>query len=155
MGIPIPVPFTRNKFQTAFDTAFSDTTAKQKAHAAIQTLDGYIATFKHLAKEAGYTLDAEGTIQLSAHSLPKGLASAIMYRDSQPSTMDEWITAAQTEMQKFARRQAFINPRFMKYQWVRPTTDNNNNKCLTHRHCHPNDEVVPMDVDPPAYTNLR
>jgi hypothetical protein len=117
-------------------------------------LDGYIATFKHLAKEAGYTLDAEGTIQLFAHGLPKGLASAIMYRDSQPSTMDEWITAAQTEMQKFACRQAFINPRFMKYQWVRPTTDTNNNKHLTHRRRHPNDEVVPMDVDPPAYTNL-
>jgi hypothetical protein len=69
--------------------------------------------------------------------------------------MDEWITATQTEMQKFARCQAFINPRFMKYQWVRPTTDNNNNKRLTHRRHHPNDEVVPMDVDPPAYTNLR
>jgi hypothetical protein len=27
-------------------------------------LDGYIATFKHLAKKAGYTSDAEGTIQL-------------------------------------------------------------------------------------------
>jgi hypothetical protein len=27
-------------------------------------LDGYIATFKHLAKEAGYALDAEGTIDL-------------------------------------------------------------------------------------------
>jgi hypothetical protein len=117
--------------------------------------DGYIATFKHLAKEAGYTLDTEGTIQLFAHSLPKGLASAIIYHNSQPSTMDEWIMAAQTEMQKFARRQAFINPRFMKYQWVQPTTDNNNNKRLTHRRRHPNDEVVPMDVDPLAYTNLR
>jgi len=118
-------------------------------------LDGFIVTFKHLAKEAGYTLDVEGTIQLFAHSLLKGLASAIMYRDSQPSTMDEWITAAQTEMQKFACHQAFINPRFMKYQWVQPTVDNNNNKCLTHRCRHLNDEVVPMDVDPPAYTNLR
>jgi hypothetical protein len=157
-------PVLWNEFQTAFDTAFSDTTAKQKAHAAIQMLemqgkdlDGYIATFKHLAKEAGYTLDTEGTIQLFAHGLPKGLASAIMYRDNQPGTMDEWITAAQTELQKFAHRQAFINPRWMKYQWVRPTADtgNNNNKRLTHRRCHPNDKVVPMDVDPPAYTNLR
>jgi len=156
-------PVLWNEFQTAFDTAFSDTTAKQKAHAAIQTLemqgkdlDGYIATFKHLAKEAGYTLDAEGTIQLFAHGLPKGLASAIMYCDNQPGTMDEWITATQTELQKFAHRQAFINPRYMKYQWVRPTADtgNNNNKRLTHRRRHPNDEVVPMDVDPPVYTNL-
>jgi hypothetical protein len=67
--------------------------------------------------------------------------------------MDEWITAAQTEMQKFAHRQAFINPRFMKYQWVQPAADNN--KRLTHRRCHPNDEVVPMDINPPAYTNLQ
>jgi hypothetical protein len=52
-------------------------------------LDGYITMFKHLAKEAGYTLDAKGTIQLFAHGLPKGLASAIMYRDNQLSTMDE------------------------------------------------------------------
>jgi hypothetical protein len=25
-------------------------------------LDGYVAVFKHLAKESGYALDAEGTI---------------------------------------------------------------------------------------------
>jgi Retrotransposon gag protein/Zinc knuckle len=151
-------PALWNDFQTAFDTAFSDTTSKQKAHAAIQTLemqgqdlDGYIATFKHLAREAGYTLDAEGTIQLFAHGLPKGLASAILHRDTQPTTMDEWISFAQSELQKFARRQAFINPRYMKYQWVRPAPDKRNG----HRRRHPNDEVVPMDVDPPVHVNLR
>jgi hypothetical protein len=66
-----------------------------------QDLDEYVATFKHLAKEAGYTLDAEGTIQLFAHGLPKGLASAIMHRNIQLTTMDEWISFTQMKLQKF------------------------------------------------------
>ena len=45
-----------NEFQTAFDNTFTDTTQQQKAQSAIlflrmkgEDLDGYIATFKHLA----------------------------------------------------------------------------------------------------------
>jgi hypothetical protein len=142
-----------DEFVAAFDSAFTDSTLKQKAHAAIQQikmrqddLDGYITTFKHLAKESGYALDTEGTIHLSAQGLKPGLLDAILHCDTQPNTMDEWVTQAQTEQQKFTRRQAMRNPNFMRYQWTQPMTKRNG-----HRR-HANDETVPMDVDPPTYT---
>ena len=145
-----------DEFVTAFDSAFTDSTQKQKAHAAIQQikmrqddLDGYVATFKHLAKESGYALDAEGTIHLFARGLKPGLLDAILHRDTQPNTMDEWVTQAQTEQQKFARRQAMRNPNFARYEWTQPTAKRNG-----HRR-HANDETVPMDVDPPVYGRLR
>jgi hypothetical protein len=65
-----------------------------------------------------------------------------------PNTMDEWVTQAQTEQQKFAHCQAMRNPNFMRYQWTQPTAKRNG-----HRR-HPNDETVPMDVDPPTYTRV-
>jgi hypothetical protein len=63
--------------------------------------------------------------------------------------MDEWVTQAQMEQQKFAHRQSMRNPNFMRYQWTQPTA-----KCNGHRR-HANDETVPMDVDPPTYTRVR
>jgi len=109
-------------FVTAFDGTFTDTTKKQKAHAMIQqiqmkgdNLDGYIAAFKCLAKEARYALDAAGTINIFALGLKRGLMAAILHRDNQPNTMEDWITAARTEQQKFAHRQAMMDPKFMKF----------------------------------------
>ena len=65
-------------------------------------LDGYIAAFKHLAKEAGYALDVAETVNIFALGLKRGLMAAILHRDNQPDTMEDWITAARTERQKFA-----------------------------------------------------
>ena len=66
--------------QTAFDAAFTDTDKQQKSHLALQQLrmngddlDSYVATFKHLANKAGYTLNKEGTKYLFALGL-KGKA---------------------------------------------------------------------------------
>jgi len=88
-------------FGTAFDGTFTNTTKKQKAHATIQQiqmkgddLDSYIAAFKRLAKEAGYALDAAGTVNIFALGLKRGLMAAILHRDNQPDTMEDWITAA-------------------------------------------------------------
>jgi len=57
-------------------------------------LNGYIAAFKHLAKESGYALDAAGTVNLFALGLKKGLMSAILHHNHQPNTIEDWITAA-------------------------------------------------------------
>jgi hypothetical protein len=58
------------------------------------------------------------TIHLFIQGLKPGLLDAILHHDTQPNTMDEWITKAQTEQQKFASRQVMRNPNFMKYQWT-------------------------------------
>ena len=58
-----------DKFEQAFCTAFTDTTKEQLAHAKLfklkmrpGELDDYIATFKHLAKQAGYNLNDKGIV---------------------------------------------------------------------------------------------
>jgi hypothetical protein len=116
-----------NEYATAFDAAFTDTTKKQQAFNALQhlrmnkdDLDTYIATFKHLAKVAGYTLNEPGTTYLFALGLKQGLMDAILHRDTQPVTLDDWITQAQTEQRKFVQRQAMKNPHAMRFAWLQP-----------------------------------
>jgi hypothetical protein len=60
-----------NKFVAELDSHFTDTTRKQKAYTALQDLcmrgndfDSYTATFKYLAKQAGFALTANATIHL-------------------------------------------------------------------------------------------
>jgi hypothetical protein len=69
--------------------------------------------------------------------------------------MDNWIMATQTEMHKAAKLQTFNQPGTKKYTWVQvpqPQYREQNG----HRHQrHPNDESVPMDVDPPIFTQVR
>ena len=74
---------------------------------------------------------------------------AVLHQDTQPTTFDEWVTMAKTELQKYTRRQAFKNPEYAKFQWIRP-------KHNGHDHYrHPNDQTVPMDIDPPVFTQVR
>jgi hypothetical protein len=56
--------------------------------------DSYAATFKYLVKQAGFTLTADTTIHLFALGLNPKLRTAIIARDHEPATMDDWITAA-------------------------------------------------------------
>jgi hypothetical protein len=143
-------------FETAFDAMYTDTTKKQQAFNKLQhlhmrhdDLDGYVATFKKLAKDAGYTLQETGTTRLFALGLKSQLLDAILNRDTQPNTMIEWIDAAKLEQQKYANKQAMRNPNAMKYAWTQPQPRRNGNRR------HPNDETVPMDVDPPVFTQIR
>jgi hypothetical protein len=99
-----------NDFTVELDSHFADTTRKQKAYAALQDLcmrgddfDSYCATFKYLAKQAGFALTADATIHLFALGLNPKLQTAIIARDQEPVTMEDWITAAQTETRKAAK----------------------------------------------------
>jgi Retrotransposon gag protein len=114
-------------YATAFDAAFTNTTKKQQAFNALQhlrmnkdDLDTYVATFKHLAKVARYTMNEPGTTYLFALGLKQGLMGAILHRDTQPDTLDEWITQARTEQRKFVQRQAMKNPHAMRFAWLQP-----------------------------------
>jgi hypothetical protein len=123
--IPRTEPALWTDFMAAFNAAFTDTTKRQKAQTAIQQLrmrgddlDSYVSTFRHIARDAEYALDANGTIHLFALGLKPGLLDAILHRNAQPNTMEEWITSAQTEQQKYARRQALKYPHQAHFQWV-------------------------------------
>ena len=115
------------ELETASDAAFTDMAKQQNAHAALQQLtmrgdelDSYISMFKHLASRAGYALTEAGTVHLFALGLKSKLMDTVLHRDTQPTTFDEWVTAAKTELQKYKCRLAFKNPASVKYQWARP-----------------------------------
>jgi hypothetical protein len=67
--------------------------------------------------------------------------------------MDDWITAAQTEMHKAAKLQTFNQPGAKKYAWVQAPQPQYRERNRNRR--HPNDESVPMDVNPPIFTQVR
>jgi hypothetical protein len=115
------------ELEITFNATFTDTAKQQNAHVALQQLqmkkddlDAYIATFKHLASRAGYALTEAGTIHLFALGLKLALLDAILHRDTQPTTFNQWTEAARIKLQKFVCRQTFKNPPFLKYQWVKP-----------------------------------
>ena len=95
-----PIPRDRNvlwtEFNNAFTAAYTDTAKQQNAYTALQHLkmkgndvDTYTFTFKHLAKEAGYMLDAVGTVNLYACGMEKGLLDTVLQRETQPITMQQ------------------------------------------------------------------
>jgi hypothetical protein len=69
-------------------------------------LDTYISTFKHLAQNTGYDLTAMGTVDLFALGLREKLFNACMYRQMQPKSFNNWVTAAKEELIKRAKRYA-------------------------------------------------
>jgi hypothetical protein len=74
-----------------------------------------------------------------------------MHRDSQPETLDEWITAARTEARKFANRMSWkVKPTYYTDTMHAPRHNGHNKKWV-----HPNDRTVPMDVDTPVRTFVR
>lgn len=150
-------PTLWNEIRTAFIDAYADTAKAQYAYSKLQhltmnkgDLDTYISTFKHLARDAGYDLNTPSTVNMFAKNLDNGLLNAILHRDAQPVTMDEWITSARNEKRKYEYRQALMNPQKHKYKWVSPQPYKPRNGQQRHR----NDETVPMDVDPPTFTRV-
>ena len=140
------------EFSATFTATFTDTARAQNAHMALMhlrmkgsDLDTYIVTFKHLTNQANYQLNDTATIHHFTRGLERGLQTAILYHKQLPATFEQWVEAAQQEREKHIYRQALMNPQAQKYKWI---------ECLRHnglRH-HPNDETVPMQVDPPEFT---
>jgi len=86
----------RDVFIAAYvDTAKAQTTFTKLQHLKMHKgdLDTYIATFKHLARDAGYNTNTASTINMFAQNLETGLLSAIMHRKQLPITFTEWIAA--------------------------------------------------------------
>jgi hypothetical protein len=111
-------------------------------------LDSYIATFNHLATQAGFGREACATINKFAKGLKYDLVDKILSRNNVPETMDGWIDAAQKEQQKYAYKQAILHPQKKWYQWQAL-------QCNGKPRCHPNNETVSMDVNPPVFTYIN
>jgi len=85
-----------------------------------------------------------------AQNLETGLLSSIMHRERLPITFTEWITAAQREKENYEMRQALMHPQKHQFKWASQKQLSKNG----HRR-HPNDESVPMDIDPLVFTQIR
>ena len=150
-----------NDFEQAFRAAFTDTTKKQSAHAKLHALkmrigglDDYTAAFEHLATLAGYDLADQGVVYLYAKGLERGLLSTILHCQKTPETFAEWKDAARNELQVMERRHAMLDADKRKYGWVLPRAMQRCNGHSNTPRRHPNDETVPMDVNPPVFTRV-
>jgi hypothetical protein len=144
-----------NDFNTAFTTAFTDTAKEQVTHQKLMALkickdniDSYITTFGSPVKVAGYNCNAKGTMHLFAQELRPELLRAILYSNNIPDTIDNWEKQAYKEIKKNALRKTMLHPNRTHYKWQ--FTQQNGG-----RRCHPNDETVSIDVDPPVFTQIN
>jgi hypothetical protein len=110
-------------------------------------VDTYISTFENLVWEAGYNHDAKGTVHLFAQGLHPNLLKTLVYLPAIPVTMDEWQDKACEEIKNNATRETMLQPSRHHYKW-----QYSNNNGWHYSRCYPNDQTVPMDVDPPVFT---
>jgi hypothetical protein len=133
-----PPPLARTEevlwtdFETAFINAFQDTTKRQKAVNNRQQLkmykgdlDTYVTRFKHLAEQEGYNTTNAATVDIFVKGLQPALMDACLNRDTQPTTLDGWITAAHTEQPKYANK---ITYKRGASAWMLPTGWGKNSK---------------------------
>ena len=115
--------------------------------------------FKHYAKEAEFDLTHLSTIQLFAMGFKNRLQDAILHQDTQPNTIEGYITTAQAEIQKYQNQQAIKFPGHTKFQWIgghQPLTpwtyqpQHQPWNMAYQRPIHRNDQPVFMDIDKPS-----
>ena len=94
-----------SEFETAFLSAWTDTSKKQNAYDQLMRLtmngwdvDTYIATFDHLTLATEWDSNSEGTIAKFCEGLSRGIHSKALDRDHIPRTIDERKAAARTEV---------------------------------------------------------
>ena len=100
-------PALWNKLEVAFTTAFTDTAKVQNAYYKLMnyyqhndSIDTYISTFRHLAKNASYLPDATATVDIFLKHLDQRLLTKILNRETEPQNMAGWEEAARTEYKK-------------------------------------------------------
>ena len=75
-----------------------------------------------------------------------------MHCNTQPETLDEWITSACLKAQKFANRQAWKSQTPYFQDFMQHMQCNGGHK---KKYVHPNDQTVPMDVNHDVVTYVR
>jgi hypothetical protein len=113
-------------------------------------IDTYISTFENLVTEAGYNCNPKGTVYLFAQGLCPDLLRTLVYLPAIPTIMDQWQDKAHKEIKNNATRETMLQPSRHHYKW-----QYNDNNGRHQSRCHPNDQSVPMDIDPPVFTQVN
>jgi hypothetical protein len=75
-----------------------------------------------------------------------------MYRQMQPESFNDWVTAAKEELIKRAQRYAMQESAYQSHPYHGKSYQAaNGHQC----YIHPNDRVVPMEIDPPVSTYIQ
>ncbi len=65
------------------------------------------------------------------------------------ATIEGWETAACDEIKKQVFRQTMFNPRCSYFKWQMQSGNHHRSRR------HPNDETIPIDVDPPIFMQIN
>jgi hypothetical protein len=114
-------------------------------------INTYISMFENLVREADYNCNAKGTVHLFAQGLCPDLLRTLIYLPAISTIMDEWQNKAHEEIKNNATREIMLQPGRHHYKWQYQ----NNCNGSYHSRCHPNDQTVPMDIDPPVFTQVN
>jgi hypothetical protein len=111
-------------------------------------IDTYISIFENLVTEVGYKCDTKGIVHLSAQGLHPDLLKTLVYLPAIPTTMDQWQDKAHKEVKNNATRETMLQPNRHYYKWQYQYNSNGRHQSR----CHPNDQTVLIDIDPPVFT---
>ena len=110
-----------------FTAAYTDTAKAQNAGNALDqlkmkgnNLDTYTTTFRHLVEEAGYNITDKHCYKRYGTGLPRHQLAAILKQDQTPTSFNEWVLAAKTELMKQAEFDSTMGTGRQHYEWRTP-----------------------------------
>ena len=149
-------PALWNKLKATFTTAFTNTAKVQNAYFKLMnyyqcnnSIDMYILTFRHFAKNASYLPNAATTIDIFLKYLDWRLLAKILDWETEPVNMARWEEAAQVEYKRAHKKAVMLQ--LQKYEWNPPLPWQNSKG----RNQYPDKNLQPyvsMDVDEPTLT---
>jgi hypothetical protein len=93
-----------------------------------------------------------GTADLFALGLREKLFNVCMYRQTQPESFNDWVTATKEKLIKRAQRYAMQESTYQSHPYHGKSYQAANG----HQHyIHPNNRVVPMEINPPVTTYIQ
>jgi flagellar hook-basal body complex protein FliE len=103
------------EFEQAFKDAFTDSNKKQQAYEKLKKhemigndVDLYILGFETLVKQAGWTRNDAGTMNLFQARLRHELKKAILNQETWPTTLDQWESDARKQNNRHKARVALL-----------------------------------------------
>jgi hypothetical protein len=143
------------EFEQAFKDAFTDSNKRQRAYEKLKDhkmanddIDTYIAGFETLVKQAGWSRNDAGTMDLFQAGLKHELKKAILNQETWPTTLDQWERDARNQNNRHKARMALLGPR--SGQPSRPTLTQEQLRRgmgLPPRPSQPRRDPFAMDVD--------
>jgi Retrotransposon gag protein len=106
------------EFEQAFKDAFTNSNKKQRAYEKLKNhqmtgddVDSYISGFENLVKQAGWSRNDAGTMDLFQASLRHELKKAILNQETWPTTLNQWESDARKQNSRHKARTALLGQR--------------------------------------------